>query len=76
MSGYCTYTIYARVAETDGGGERSLPCGKERIGQVAGPGIYVVLCKRHYAVVERAVKAGAEYQLTLDRAEMAAGGDE
>lgn len=54
MSGYCTFTIYAKVPDEDGGGDRPIPCGKPRIGEVTGPQ-RTALCKRHYDAVARAM---------------------
>lgn len=80
MNGFCTYTIYVRVRAEDGGGDRPVPCGNARVGVVLGPGLSVVVCKRHAEVVAKALRRTPKEgtRLTLDtQGEMAAaGGDE
>ena len=75
MSGYCTYSIEARTED----GTREVPCAKARVGVALGPGLTVVVCKRHYLVVQRAIQRGyQDVLLELDAAgvaEMAAGGE-
>lgn len=52
MSGFCTYTV---EAHEDDGTARDVPCARARVGEVTGPGIRVVLCRRHFDKVARAI---------------------
>lgn len=89
MSSYCTFTVPVSESVEDDHGRtlvewRDVPCAKPRVGQViTGNGlVVVVLCKRHFASVRKAMEAGRgepglRVQLDLQAAiaEMAATGE-